>query len=67
MRLPWWLPVALKAEEFNISSFDVTWTTVSASFDAAAGEPHIGKSLGIEFNNISAGDSWASFDNVRVE
>ncbi len=44
-----------------------TWATYSVSFTALPGEPYIGKSLGIEFNNESTADSWQHFDYARVD
>jgi hypothetical protein len=41
-----------------------SYETCSLAFTAAGGEPYIGKSLGIEFNNTGSG--WLSCDNARV-
>ena len=48
-----------------------TWQTYDVSFTAVAGEDYIGKSLGIEFNNLSyktidEGDIYLYFDNAQV-
>ncbi len=43
------------------------WATYSVSFTAVAGQPYVGKTLGIEFNNESSTDSWQHFDYARVE
>jgi hypothetical protein len=44
-----------------------SWVTYSLSFVAELGAEYIGKSLGIEFNNLSSSTSWQHFDDVHVE